>query len=322
MESLSEQIDAFAVYLKEERRLSSRTVETYNRDLKFLRRFVHDRNLPADARALDVTALRGFMASRYPGRAPATLARTMAAVRSFYRFLRIRGVTKNNPAAQLLSPKVRKPLPEFLTVKEAFRVVDAPPADQTRDSRLTCRDGAILELLYGSGVRLGELVSLTLARTDMQRGRVRVIGKGNKEREVPMGSGAKDAVAAWLRVRPSMAHRRTQRLHETALFVARGGRALSGRQVQNLVRRYGRAGGARVDLHPHTLRHSCATHLLDAGADLRTIQELLGHSSLSTTQRYTHVTADRLMAVYAKAHPLADSRADPSLPLDSPEGDS
>ena len=299
-DALFAQIGDFERYLAQERRSSPRTVETYLRDLHALRHWVRERGLTPDARRLDVVALRAFLASLFRENGPTTLARKIAALRSFYRFLRKRGVMKENPAAVLQTPKQRRPLPRFLTVDDAFRVVEAPGADPSRDEVLCIRDRALLELLYGSGVRVSEAAGLTLPQLELQVRRARVIGKGNKERLVPLGAPAFAALEAWLAVRPSLLRDPTD-----ALFLGKRGTDLSTRQIQNIVRRYGILGAGRGDLHPHALRHTCATHLLDAGADLRGIQELLGHASLSTTQRYTHVSVDRLMAVYDKAHPLA-----------------
>lgn len=304
-DDLLRQIEAFERYLRDERRSSPRTVATYGRDLRALRAFARDKRLPLDARRLDVVALRGFLASLFRDNQPATTARKIAALRSFYRWLVKRGVAKNNPAAALRTPKASKPLPKFLTIDDAFRVVEAPGEDASRAAPLRARDRAMLELLYGSGLRVSELVGLSLDRVDLVEREARVVGKGNKERLVPLGTASADALRAWLEVRGTMRNPRTGAQDPNAVFLGHHGTRLTTRQVQNVVRRYGALGAGRGDLHPHALRHTCATHLLDAGADLRTIQELLGHASLSTTQRYTHVSVDRLMEVYDKAHPLA-----------------
>lgn len=303
---LTQQIELFERYLADERRMSRRTVETYGRDLRALRDFAAEEGLPLDAKRLGVIALRGHLAKLFETNGSATLARKLSAFRSFYRFLTRRGIVKENPASALKTPKVRKPLPKFLTVEDSFRVVEAPSSDEGRDPRLMIRDRAILELLYGGGLRVSEVEGLTLERLDVAERRVRVVGKGDKERVIPLGAAAARALEAWLETRPRMrAKKEGAAQHPTALFLGRMGTALSARQIQNVVRRYGALGAGRGDLHPHALRHTCATHLLDAGADLRGIQELLGHASLSTTQRYTHVSVDRLMAVYDASHPLA-----------------
>ncbi len=302
---LATQIRDFLRYLGDERRSSPRTVATYGRDLWALRAFAVERGLPLDARRLDLLALRAFLASLFGHNQPTTIARKIAALRSFYRYQVRRGLARDNPAAVLRTPKAGRPLPKFLTVDDAFRVMDAPNEDAHRPEPLRLRDKAILELLYGSGLRVSELSGLTLDRLDLPGAEARVLGKGSKERIVPLGVQSTAALEAYLAVRPALRSARTGAHHPSAVFLGRNGTALSTRAVQNVVRRYGALGAGRGDLHPHALRHSCATHLLDAGADLRSIQELLGHASLSTTQRYTHVSINRLMEVYNRAHPLA-----------------
>ena len=304
-DALEEQIAGFARYLADERRLAARTVETYTRDLTALAEFVRDRRAPPDARRIDVIVLRAFLASLFRENQAPTLARKISAIKAFYRFLTRRGIVKDNPTAGLRSPKVRKPLPKFLTVDDAFRVVEAPSEDRGRADELRARDRAMLEVLYGCGLRVSELAGLTLDSVDLTMRQARVLGKGSKERLVPIGNAALEALRAYLDVRPRLRSSKTQHQDPHALFLGRYGTPLTPRQVQNVVRRYGALGAGRGDLHPHALRHTCATHLLDAGADLRGIQELLGHASLSTTQRYTHVSVDRLMEVYDRAHPLA-----------------
>jgi integrase/recombinase XerC len=304
-DALAGQLADFAQYLRAERRASPRTVEAYGRDLAALRDFAIARQLPLDARRLGVPVLRAWLASLFEGRSPQTLARKTSSLRAFYRFLLLRGVVRESPAAALRTPRTKRPLPRFLTVDDAFRVVEAPAADGRGDEPLRLRDTAMLELLYGAGIRVSELAGLTLARLDLAGRTARVLGKGKKERLVPLGGPCVAALTAWLAVRPALRHPRTGAQHADALFLGRHGTALTVRQVQNLVRLWGTRGAGRTDLHPHALRHTCATHLLDAGADLRGIQELLGHASLATTQRYTHVSIDQLMAVYQRAHPLA-----------------
>lgn len=301
---LSGQIGLFLGYLENERRSSARTSETYGRALAELRAWLEAEGLPLDASRLSVAMLRAFLASLFEGNSSATLARKIATFRAFYRFLVRRGHAPKNPAAALRIPKVRRTLPRFLSVDEAFRVVEAPASDQGRDERLKIRDAAILEVLYGGGLRVSEVASLLLESVDREARVMRVHGKGSKERLVPFGAPAAEALAAYHEVRPRLRGKGGVQ-HADALFLGQRGTALSARQVQNIVQRYGALGTGRGDLHPHALRHTCATHLLDAGADLRSIQELLGHASLSTTQRYTHLTVDRIMEVYDRAHPMA-----------------
>lgn len=301
---LEQQIDAFARYLADERRSSPRTVETYLRDLQSFASYVREEGFPNDATKLDVVALRGFLSTLFQSNQASTLKKKMSAIRSFFKFLLRRGIIERNPAAGLRSPKVPKSLPRFLSVEQAFRVMDAPPKEQARSKPLRYRDRALLETLYGTGVRVGELASMNVDDCDLSESTARVLGKGGKERVVPLGKGAAEALLEYLPARADVLARSRQPDRD-ALWLAQGGRRLSVRQVQNIVRRHGTLGAGRSDLHPHAIRHTCATHLLDAGADLRAIQELLGHSSLSTTQRYTHVSVDRLMEVYDRAHPLA-----------------
>jgi integrase/recombinase XerC len=305
---LAQQIDAFAQYLRDERRSSARTVETYVRDLNRFGDYVREQGLPADARKLDIVALRGFLSSLFRSNQASTMKKKVSALRSFFKFLLKRRIIDQNPASGLRSPKVPKGLPRFLTVDQAFRVMEAPPKEDHRAKPLKARDRALLETLYGTGVRVGELASMNLGDCDFAEGSVRVLGKGGKERVVPLGQSSLEALRAYLPERSGMLAR-SKDGDADALWLARSGRRLSIRQVQNIVRRHGTLGAGRGDLHPHAMRHTCATHLLDAGADLRSIQELLGHSSLSTTQRYTHVSVDRLMEVYDRAHPLARDKA-------------
>ncbi len=302
MDPLATQVGLFDAYLRGERRSADSTIETYGRTLAELRAWLRKEGLPLDATRLTVSTLRGYLASCFENNGNATLAKKIATLRSFYRFLVKRGHAKDNPAAALKTPKVKKTLPRFLTVDEAFRVVEAPTTDRSRDERLRVRDKAILELLYGGGLRVSELAGLVTTDVDRAARQLKVLGKGGKERLVPFGAPASDALDAYLALRLRL--RPKQGPVPDALFLGLRGTALTPRAIQNIVRRHGALSG-RGDLHPHTLRHTCATHLLDAGADLRGIQELLGHASLSTTQRYTHLTVDRLMAVYDKAHPMA-----------------
>jgi integrase/recombinase XerC len=309
-EAFDAQSDLFFSYLREERRLSLATLKAYRRELFALREFLEESGLPLDARRVDVTVVRAFLAKGFGTLSPSSTSRRLSALRSFFRLLRRRRVIKHNPATALRAPKRAQKLPRFLSVEDALRVVEAPAAHPRRGPKadgLAKRDAAMLELLYGGGLRVGELNGLTLSQVDLSRREMRVIGKGNKERIVPIGRAAHESLLTYLEVRASL-RKKDGCVHAEALFVGRYGTALSTRQTQNVVRRYGILGAGRSDLHPHALRHTCATHLLDAGADLRSIQELLGHASLSTTQRYTQVSVDRLMEVYDKAHPLAKKK--------------
>ncbi len=303
-------IEAFESFLRAERNASANTVAAYGRDLRALASFLRERKgLAPDAAvaigAVDLYALRGHLGALARTHAPPSIARKLAAVRTFFRYLVDHGHLAASPADELSSPKTRRPLPTFLSVDAAKEVVECASAEL---GPVGARDRVALELLYGSGVRVSELVGLDLAGLDLREGRARVLGKGRKERLVPFGEAAREALVAYLAVRPSLAHPRTGALDPRALLVSVRGRRLPVRAVQLLVRAYGARGAGRADLHPHALRHTCATHLLDGGADLRAIQEVLGHASLSTTQRYTHVSVEHLLRVYDQAHPLARAR--------------
>jgi len=301
---LGEQIALFVTYLRSERRAAAHTVHAYASDLAQLRSFLAARGFELDATQLDLLALRAFLASLLPGHGSATIARKIASLRAFYRFLVRRGVCAHSPAALLRLPKVPRPLPKFLALEDAASVVTRPRLERPGHA-LALRDQAMLELLYGAGLRVSELASLTLERVELPIARVRVHGKGSKERVLPLGGACVQAIELYLTQRSALRHPRSGQQHAHAMFLGHHGTPLGVRQVQQLVKRYGISAVGRPDLHPHALRHTCATHLLDAGADLRGIQELLGHATLSTTQRYTHVSVDRLMEVYARAHPLA-----------------
>jgi integrase/recombinase XerC len=293
------------------RRASRHTLAAYRRDLDQLGRFlVETLGEEPTIEAIDLSLLRRWLAdlSRNGGRdggaASATLGRKVAAVRSLFRHLQRRRVLASNPAAQLKAPKLRRPLPVFLDAETMGEVIES--ADQCDAEGL--RDRAILETLYAGGLRVSELAALDLDRLELELegelGSARVVGKGNKERLVPLGSKSVAALRAYLAQRDELV--RGDRDPGRAVFLSSRGVRLGVRRIQELVKRHGVLAAGRADLHPHALRHSCATHLLDGGADLRSIQELLGHSTLSVTQRYTHTSIDGLIAVYDRAHPLAN----------------
>jgi integrase/recombinase XerC len=295
--------DAFCTHLAAERRASPRTVEAYGDDVAQLLAFARERK----ARALDIYLLRAWLGELSRTCAPSSIARKIASIRAFGRWMKRHGHAKQNPAAELASPRVRRPLPTFLSAEDAAAVVEAP-ADGNLPEAVALRDQALLELLYGSGLRVSEACGLDVGQLALAERQVRVLGKGRKERVVPLGGKAALALRKWLAARAGLAHPRTRFLDPAALFVSTRGRRLGARAAQVIVKRWGIAGVGRADLHPHALRHTCATHMLDGGADLRAIQEMLGHASLSTTQRYTHVSVAHLLAVYDKAHPLAKKR--------------
>ncbi|QQR89962.1 MAG: tyrosine recombinase XerC [Myxococcales bacterium] len=306
--AFTQQVELFENYLKSEKRYAPRTVKTYLSDLSRFEIFLKERKYPLDATRHDALVLRTFLATLFDNNASLTLSRKMAALRAFYRFLFRRGQIKYNPAAALRTPKLRRKLPSFLTVDDAFRVLEQAEHRVPENSRIALRDLAILEVLYGSALRVSEVATATIADVDISAARMHVVGKGDKARWVPLTQPAVDALRAYLKERQYFVHPKTLKQNTRTLFLGQYGTPLTARRIQALLRNYGIQALGRSDIHPHMLRHSCATHLLDAGADLRNIQELLGHASLATTQRYTHVSIDRLFEVYDKAHPLAQNK--------------
>jgi integrase/recombinase XerC len=249
--------------------------------------------------SIDFRLIREFLGRLFGKYRRTTLSRKLSAVRSFFTFLEKKGLRKGNPAADISTPRQEKYIPNTLPVDEMFRLLDRPD----REKPLGLRDLAILEVLYSCGIRVSELAGLNPDSIDFEERLVKVFGKGGKERIVPIGKEAIHAVKAYLESTAGI-RRKAQAGRETQpLFVNfRGGR-LSTRSIGKIVKKYGKEVGLMTDISPHDLRHTFATHLLDGGADLRSVQELLGHASLSTTQKYTHVSLDRLMEVYDKAHP-------------------
>lgn len=290
-------------YLAGERRASSHTVEAYRRDLEqlatFLRKHYGRAVTVADTNRL---LIRGYLAAQSTLCVSASISRKLSTIRGFFRYLERSGRVTDNPCVLLVSPKVRKKLPLFLGQEDADKVLKAT---MVGDAKEALRDRAMLELLYGAGLRVSELVGLDVLAIDLNTAEIRVLGKGKKERLVPVGSAADSALRDYLAVRADFLAGAQSKGPVEAVFLSRGGRRLSTRWVQRLVQRYGTLGAGRPDLHPHALRHTCATHMLEGGADLRTIQEMLGHSSLSTTQRYTHLSLAELTRIYDGAHPLA-----------------
>jgi integrase/recombinase XerC len=304
--SLSDWVERFVAHLEDERRVSMNTSCAYRRDLAQLVSYLKGR-LSREPGVDDVGKfeLRGWLAEISEGRTATTVARKLSAVRALFRFLLRRDVVSADPTALIASPKIRRKFPLFLGVDAAAGVVLAPVEPEAEQAAEGCRDAAILEVLYGCGLRVSELVGLSLSSVDFDRGTVLALGKGSKERLVPLGRQAAYALRGYLEHRAALRHPKTGYQDPVALWVGRRGVRLGVRQVQKLVSKWGAQGAGRADLHPHALRHSCATHMLEGGADLRAIQEMLGHSSLSTTQRYTHVSLERILGVYDQAHPLA-----------------
>ncbi|MEW6059322.1 MAG: tyrosine recombinase [Actinomycetota bacterium] len=296
-------IEAFADHLALERHLSEHTVAAYRRDVWSLAVFLARQHRSLETATYSL--LRRFLAQQATlGYARASIARRVAAIHTFYRWGAARGHVTADPAALLGRPKVASRLPGVLKPSEAADLVEAPEApamDDPVDRAVPLRDRAVLELLYGSGLRVAEVCGLTTAGIDLDRKRVLVMGKGSKEREVPLSDFAVVALREYLRKgRPAMAAR-----DSAALFFNRRKKALSTRDVRAMVEQYGRRALPGRHVTPHTLRHSFATHLLEGGADIRAVQELLGHASVATTQRYTHVSRARLFEAYRKSHPRA-----------------
>jgi integrase/recombinase XerC len=306
--ALASAVERFAEHLAFERRCSNHTVLAYRRDLSGLATFLAEK-LEREPQLADVTrmTLRGWLGS-LTKLSPASIARKLSSVRALYVFLGRAGEVRENPAALLQSPKLSRGLPLVLRPEAAAEVIETAAEGSKGDDPEQLRDRVMLELLYGSGLRVSELAALDLEAVSVRACEVRVLGKGRKERVVPLSGKAIDALERYLPQRVELRHPRTGSLDPKALLLTRRGKRLGVRRIQALVQRYGALGAGRPDLHPHALRHSCATHLLEGGADLRVIQELLGHSSLSTTQRYTHVSLDQLLTVYDKAHPLARAK--------------
>ena len=301
-------IERYLRYLRVERNASPHTVRNYASDLGQFRDYLAEGN-PNEPKIAKVDALdvRGFIARLYEReKKKASIARKLAAVRAFFKFLAREQVIASSPAAAVSSPKLEKRLPRILSEEEMNSFLDQLCRTAQAGDRAMVRDRAILELLYASGLRVSELVGLDLRSVSFDDGMVLVRGKGRKERMVPFGSKAKDALAAYLPVREKvLMESRGAGPVSPALFLnARGGR-LTTRSVDRLVKKYIRALGLNVKASPHSMRHAFASHLLDEGADLRAIQEMLGHESLATTQKYTQVSIKHLMEVYDKAHPKA-----------------
>jgi integrase/recombinase XerC len=306
-------LKAFLRFLRLNRNASAHTVRAYSSDLsQFLTHTAGALGIRRDALTpaqLDRNAIRGFMAQLHKtGQSRASAARKLASVRTFLRYLRREEKIEDDPGALVPTPKRDVRMPAHLSEGDMDALLDAPP-----DSPLGRRDRAILELFYASGLRLSELVGLDIDDANLAQRMVRVLGKGGKQRLVPFNQSAASAVRAYLKDRDVLVGQARRTRHEAAsrardpLFVNYRGGRLTVRSVDRLVRRYVASTSARIGISPHALRHSFATHLLQRGADLRAIQELLGHARLSTTQRYTHVNAAQLLEVYRKSHPRARS---------------
>jgi integrase/recombinase XerC len=294
-------IARFVDYMALEKGASPHTCRAYRTDLELFAAFLHEQGLPVDVTKIDYLTIRLYLGHLYQGRQikRTSVKRKLASLRTFFKYLKREGLVEKNPAKMVAIPKGEKTLPHALSVDEAFRFLDIPDAA----SPLGSRDRAILEFLYSSGLRVGELTALSLSDLDLGTGMVRVLGKGGKERMVPIGSKAVEALKLYLTRRGELMAK--GKSASQYLFLNHRGGPLTPRSVERMIKKYLLQGGIVKETTPHTFRHSFATHLLDAGADLRGIQELLGHASLSTTQKYTHVSSAKLMEVYDRTHPRA-----------------
>jgi integrase/recombinase XerD len=294
---LEADIRTFLSYLRVEKGLSDNTIQSYRRDMGKFAEFVGKREL--DTKEIRRTDVVDFLAMQYRrGLDSRSVARNLVTIRHFFRFSLLEGVVKDDPAATIESPKIRKSLPEFLSVEEVDRLLAQPDVS----SAIGLRDKAMIELMYSTGLRVSELVGIRVGDVHMEAGSLRCIGKGNKERLVPVGKKALAAVENYMKnARPELLRDGSSPF----MFLNRRGGGLDRILFWKLVGEYGRKAGLRRALTPHMLRHSFATHLLDRGADLRSVQMMLGHSDISTTQIYTHVVEERLKQVYKAHHPRA-----------------
>lgn len=302
MLTTDDQVNAFLAHLNDERGLSQNTIQNYSRDLQNFAGFLEVENV--SWQKVSSHHVRGFVAARHrKGASGKSLQRALSAIRTFYYYLIREHQAINNPAIDIATPKTAKKLP---------RTLDPDQVSQLLDSRVSSwhhmRDHAIMELFYSSGLRLSELVGSNLASLDLDESSIRVLGKGKKERIVPVGKEANEAIEQWLRVRENLPKKNAQIQDEDALFLSENGKRLGQRSVQNRVKAWALARGLPGNLHPHMLRHSFASHILESSQDLRAVQELLGHSDISTTQIYTHLDFQHLANVYDKAHPRAQKK--------------
>ncbi len=293
--STQELIHRYLRYLHDERRYSAATIENYQRDILQFIEFINAINV-TDCCEVDSLHVRNFAGSRRRrGISARSLHRSLSAIRGFYNFLQREQLIENNPVADVSAPRMEKKLPDLLDVDEINRLLTEGPQNPLR-----LRDHAMMELMYSSGLRLAELVNLNIGAIDLSQGQVHVLGKGNKSRYLPIGAAACKVLRRWLDARPNIAAE-----NELAVFVNNRGKRLSPRAVQQRLAQLGREQGLDKHVHPHMLRHSFASHLLESSGDLRAVQELLGHADISTTQIYTHLDFQHLAQVYDRTHPRA-----------------
>jgi integrase/recombinase XerC len=298
---VQEVFNKYINYLEAERNASPYTVRNYTTDLLQFFQFLQDKGIDS-LKEVDKHILRDYLSHVVEqGFVKASIARKLSAIRSFYHYLLREEIISTNPVATASSPKLDKRLPSFLTIDEVERLLEAPDSSTPQGQR----DRALMELLYASGLRVSELVSLNPEQVNLDSGEIRVLGKGSKERVVLMGKPAVRALSDYLsQGRPQLRGKKGS----SALFLNPDGGRLSERRVQSILGKYANIAGIGRRVHPHMLRHTFATHLLDGGADLRVVQELLGHANLATTQIYTHVTQSRARKVYLSAHPMAKTK--------------
>ncbi len=295
-------LEIYSQYLLKERNASPHTHKNYLADLRHFFSYFFEKEpaLPRQGtkllKLITPDVVRAYVGTLLDRHHPASVARKLASLRSFFQFWIRQGAITANPAKEVATPKIPKRVPRFLSVDEAFQLLEMPKGTDM----LSLRDKAVMELIYSSGLRVSELVGLNTPDLDAAENKVRVLGKGRKERIIPVTAKAISALSNYIERRGDAA-----KTDEAALFVNRRGGRLTARSVERMIRKYLSAAALNKHVTPHVLRHTFATHLLNQGADLRGIQELLGHASLSTTQKYTHVSVDQLLEVYDKAHPKA-----------------
>ncbi|MGD9157562.1 MAG: tyrosine recombinase XerC [Desulfobacteraceae bacterium] len=301
--TINEYIEGFVDYIKSQRGYSLNTVRSYKTDLRhffdYLKKNNNTKNVELEQ--IDFHVIRAYLGGLFKRYKKTTISRKLSAIRTFFFFLEKNNLKEGNPAAEISSPKQGSYIPEYLNVDEMFMLLDVPEPVTLKE----VRNQAILELLYSCGIRVSELTGLNLTDIDFKQRLVRVIGKGNKERIVPIGRKALAAVEKYLDQSAALRKKTGNQDNsgKKPLFLNNRGGRLSSRSVSSIIKSFVREYGLVNDITPHSIRHTFATHLLDSGADLRSVQELLGHASLSTTQRYTHVSLDKLMEVYDRAHP-------------------
>lgn len=308
----SELLAGFERYLRLEKRASPHTSQAYLSDLRAFVAYLAESWPEADLVRVGRAEIQGFLERESIHLGTRSLARRLGSLRAFYTFTCLRLGTSSNPARAVRMPKLHESFPLVLSPDVVERTILAAGTEvhtRARASAEAKRDCALLELLYGSGLRVSEAADLTLSQIDLPGRSIRVLGKGHKERKVPLSGPACLAISSYLAVRSEFAHSKSGALHPTLVFLSARGTRFSPRRIQELVQRLGLIAAGRGDLHPHALRHSCATHMLEGGADLRSIQDFLGHESLATTERYTHVSSADLARVYDKTHPLARLKA-------------